>query len=158
MQLFCFFVFREFENRFDKSFSVSDKLVDYKSNLTIPYQAITILQNEKGFETIKNNVDYLDAQLENWKLANIEIQRKNDELEVYFKYSDSCGKPIRYDARHHYLSEKAFGLQRSEYGRITYNGRLGLQIVNLFNAHSHDKAVLTKRSPTKEYKQLEVLY
>lgn len=155
-------------NRFSKSFSIPDELINYIGSTTFPFQEILIIQNEKEFEIKSNKVEYLDSHLNDWKIASTVIQNKDDELQVYFKYNNSCGKPVRYDSRYHYLSENAFILQSSEYGRITYNGRLvhndtgdwiyQLKILNIYNGHSDDNEILTKKSPLKDYKQIEVLF
>jgi hypothetical protein len=155
-------------NRFSKSFSIPDKLINYIGSTTIPFQEILVIQNENGFNIKGNKVESLDSHLNDWKIASTEIQSKHGELHVYFKYSDSCGKPVRYDSRYHYLSEKAFILQSNEYGRITYNGRLvhndtgewiyQIMILNIYNGHSDDIEILTKKSPLKDYKQIEMLF
>lgn len=155
-------------NRYNKSFGIPDSMIHANSQLTFPVHKIELIQNENGIEMKRNNVEYVESSLNSWKLGCIEIQRDDYECIVYFNYSDHCGKPIRYDTRNHYLSEKAFELSKNEYGRISYNGRwvhphtgewiYRLHILNVYNSSCTDKELLNKNRPMKEYKQLAVFF
>jgi len=155
-------------NRYNKSFGIPVSMIHDNSQLTFPVHKIELIQNENGIELKNNKVEYVESSLNSWKLGCIEIQRYDDDCFVYYNYSDDCGKPIRYDTRNHYLSEKAFELSKNEYGRISYNGRgihphtgewiYRLHILNVYNSSCTDKELLNKKRPMKEYKQLAVLF
>ncbi|MDU0206411.1 hypothetical protein RQP52_35685 [Paenibacillus sp. PFR10] len=155
-------------NQYNKSFSIPESMINYKFDSKIPFQKIDLIQNDQGIIIKNNKVEYVDANLCDWKIGCTEIQRKEELLLVFFKYTNYCGKPIRYDSKHNYLSEKAFELNINEYGRIIYNGRLvnhdtgewiyQLNILNVYNSNCNNKEVLVEKMPLKEYKQLEILF
>ncbi|MFC3845656.1 hypothetical protein ACYEXS_29820, partial [Paenibacillus sp. MAH-36] len=97
-------------NQYNKSFSIPESMINYKFDSKIPFQKIDLIQNDQGIIIKNNKVEYVDANLCDWKIGCTEIQRKEELLLVFFKYTNYCGKPIRYDSKHNYLSEKAFEL------------------------------------------------
>jgi hypothetical protein len=157
--------FSTLRNRYNYSFPLLDLMLTKDSR--IPIQEINLTQNTNGIEVKSNRVNYIDSDQIIWMIGCIEIEKIDDTLIVQFKYSDICGKPKRFDSRYNYMTEKAFELQRNEYGRISYNGRhvrstgewiYQNQTINIYNTLAKDKGIFTKVKPMKEYKQMAVLF
>jgi len=160
--------FSTLRNQYYNSFSLPELMIEYKEESRIPFHELYITQNRNGFEIRGNKVNYLDSFRSDWRIGCVEIKQNDDLLLIHFEYSDYCGKPIRYDNRNNYLSEKAFVLYKNEYGRIIYNGRLvhsdtgewiyQIHVLNIYNAHTNKKEILVTKKPDKEYKQVVVLF
>ena len=158
--------FSTLRNQYYKSFSLPESMIEYKKESR--FHELNIAQDREGFEIRSSKVNYLDSFKSDWKIGCVEIQQKDDFLSIQFKYSDYCGKPIRYDNRYNYLSEKAFKLYKNEYGRLIYNGRLvhndtgewiyQIHMLNIYNAQTNEKEILVTKKPDKEYKQLAILF
>ncbi|MNC53655.1 hypothetical protein D3C76_1397000 [compost metagenome] len=128
------------------------------------------MQCPEGFEVINNRVSFSDQIPGRWKIGCIEIEKAKSESKYLFtfQYSHFCGKPVRYDKLYNPLAEKAFELSSNEYGRIMYNGRhthldtgewyYELHLVNAMLIEDTSPNVWISKDPTKEYKQLEILF
>ncbi len=102
------------------------------------------------------------------KLKGVLIKSNQENLQVYFKYSvHDCGKPYRsrYDntGTLAMLEEKAFTLDKNEYGRVVFNGRYSdddwwyeKKVYNIIKLDSANKDIFSL-NPLKVYEQLAVL-
>jgi hypothetical protein len=106
------------------------------------------------------------------KLQGVLIKTSKENIQVYFKYSvHDCGKPYRsrYDntGTLTMLEEKAFTLNKNEYGRVVFNGRYTdldsgnwwyeKKVYNIIDLDKAKKDIFIRNNPLKVYEQMAVL-
>lgn len=168
-------------NQLQKSWKLPNSFFEYHSQgFPIHYQYIR--QTKEGFQKANSRLSII-TEKQAIKIANIELIKKENCYEVYFKYTTGAGAPERFilkDRKTNFqlssaphsamLNEKAFTLYENEYGQVLYNGRFTdfdtgewyyiLNIINLIyiTDNCKDVNIFTKCLPIKSYTQIAQLF
>lgn len=167
-------------NQLQKSWKLPDSFFEYNlQGFPIHYQYIK--QTKEGFQKGNSRLSII-TEKQTIKVANLELTKKENCYEVYFKYTPNAGAPERFifkDRKTKFepsstphsamLNEKVFTLYENEYGQVLYNGRFTdfdtgewyyiLNIINLIytNNHHKDIDIFIKQKPMKSYTQIAKL-
>lgn len=168
-------------NQLQKSWELPSSFFEYyPQGFPIHYQYIR--QTKEGFQKENSRLSII-TEKQTIKVANLELIKKENCYEIYFKYTTYAGAPERFifkDRKTKFepsstphsamLNEKAFALYENEYGQVLYNGRFTdfdtgewyymLNIINLIytNNHCKDIDIFTKQKPIKSYTQIAKLF